>query len=448
MIAIVGGGIAGLAAAHELSRRGLRFRLYEASSRLGGLIHTQSVDGFLVDAGADSMLVQKRAGIDLCRELGLESRLIETRSPRTAFVLHDGRLHPLPTRGVLGIPGSWTDLVGYSLLSPAGRMRMALEPLVASRSRPGESIGRFFRRRFGGQVAERIAQPLLGGIYAGDVNDLSLRALAPRLAAAESAGSVLRWAQQRADPGDRSPFRSLRSGLGELVDTIAGNLPARSIEVNAAATALEKGWRLHAGGTVNEHRAVILACPSPVAARLLSSVDPTASRLAAEVRYVSTAVVVLAWTRGAVSHPLNGSGFVVARTKGAPRLNACTWVSSKFEGRAPDGTVLVRAFFGGIHDEAAVDLADDDLIATAVRELTALLSIRGAPILQRVYRWRGAGAQHDVSHPDRVAELDRRLKNHHGLFVTGSGFRAAGVPDCIEDGRRVAAEAAELVGSA
>ncbi|MEO6212903.1 MAG: protoporphyrinogen oxidase [Vicinamibacterales bacterium] len=444
MIAIVGGGIAGLSAAYELASRGIPFRLFEASDRLGGLIRTEHIDGFTIEAGADSILAQKRAAIDLCVELGLEGRLIHTKTPRTAFVLHAGRLHPLPTPSMLGLPATWKGLLRFDLLPITARARLAMEPFVPRGVHPDESIGHFFTRRFGRATVDLLAQPLLGGIHSGDVDSLSLQALMPRLADAAANGSVLRWIRRVAavsDPG--GAFRSLAAGMGEMVDAIRTRLPPDAILLNSPVHAVERGWKVRLPGRDVECSAVIIATPAHAAAQMLARVDPAAAAICARTPYVSTASVVVAWQRSDVGHPLLGTGFVVSRSRKV-RMNACTWISSKFEGRAPDDWVLLRVFFGGALDPAAVDLRDDELTGTAVKELSDLLSIRGAPRLARVYRWRNAGAQHTVGHPARGVELTQRLKRLPGLFVTGSGFRSTGVPDCIADGRATAVAASTL----
>ena len=443
-VAVVGAGIAGLAAAFELHARGAAVTVFEASTRAGGLIHTDRVDGFTIEAGADSMLAQKRAGVDLCAELGLTPRLLTMRSPRTAFVLHGGRLHPLPSPSLLGIPATWRQLARYDLLPWSARARVALEPLVPARRGSGdEAIGPFFRRRFGPAVAERLAQPLLGGIHAGDIERLSLPALFPRLAEAERSGSVLRWARRSARASDAGgAFRSLAGGMGELVHAIVRRLPEDAVRLSLPVSALaprDDHWIVTTAAGAEPFAAVILACPAPAVAALLAPFDPEAASLCAAVRYASTVSVALTWPREAVAHPLAGSGFVVPRAAGAGRLTACTFVSSKWEGRAPAGEVLLRAYLGGADDPAAVDLDDDALTGIAVRELSAILSIAGPPRIVRVYRWRDAGALHEVGHLARVGLLEQRLARHRGLLVTGSGFRATGVPDNIADGRAVAA---------
>jgi oxygen-dependent protoporphyrinogen oxidase len=450
VIAIVGGGISGLAAAYELSLRAVPFHLFEASARLGGLVHTDRVDGFTIEAGADSMLAQKRAGIELCHELGLGSRLLTMNRPRTASVYSDGSLHPLPSPALFGIPATWRGLARYSLLPPAARLRVALEPLVRPAAPADESVADFFRRRFGRAVVAQLAQPLVGGIHAGDIETLSMRSALPRLAETERAGRrLLPWIRQTAQASDaEGAFRSLSSGMGEIVDAIARRLPAGTVSCGMPVTSVRRrdgGWQVTAGEHEHACRAVILACPAYVGADLLRSVDEEAAALCGQVRYVSTASVGLAYTREAVAHPLAGSGFVVSRSRSDVRITACTYVSSKWAGRAPAGHVLLRAYVGGAHDPGAVDLDDDTLIGIVRRDLSAILSITGSPLLARVYRWRRAGAQHEVGHLTRLEQLDQRLRGVPGVFVTGSGFRSIGVPDCIADGRAVATIAGRFI---
>ena len=446
-ITIVGGGITGLAAAYELSKRQVPFVLLEAGPRAGGLIHTEHIDGFTIEAGPDSVLAQKPAALDLCQELGLGAQLIATTPPRTAYVLKEGRLHALPSPSVLGIPTTWRGLRDYDLLSVTARVRLALEPLVPRADLPDESVGAFFRRRFGRAAAELIADPLLGGIHAGDIDRLSIRSLFPRFVDAEERrGSVLASFLGRGQPSAEGAFRSIRSGMGALVAAIERRLPAGSVRVDAPVASLARSgdeWRVVTPGHVVRSAAVIVAVPAHAAAPLLASIDDGAARLCAEVPYVSTVSVALAWPREAIAHPLPGSGFVVVRRRNAVRITACSWVSSKWEGRAPAGMALIRAFMGGAHDPGAIDLPDVDLVTIAARDAGGILGIVAAPSLARVHRWRDAGAQHHVGQLDRVDAIERRLAGCPGLLVAGSGFRSVGIPDCIADGRAAAAAAAE-----
>jgi oxygen-dependent protoporphyrinogen oxidase len=450
VIAIVGGGITGLAAAFELAERRVPFQLFEASRRAGGIIRTEHVDGFTIEAGPDSMLAQKPAAIELCERLGLGPRLIPMLTPRTAFVLHRERLHPLPSRSILGIPATLRGIAGYGLLPWSARLRLALEPLIpAKRDDADESVGSFFRRRFGDATVGLIAEPLLGGIHAGDIEALSIRSLFPRFVDAETRrGSVLRTLRRTRHPASADgAFKALASGMSEIVTAIERRLPPDSILYGAPVEALSRegeGWTLRVNGAGHRADAVILATPAFVASRLLAGVDDRAASLSAEVPYVSTASVALAWPRDAISHPLAGSGFVVARRTNPLRITACTWVSSKWPARAPEGMALLRVYVGGAADPGAVELDDETLAGIAVRDITSVLPISQPPVLTRVYRWRNAGAQHNVGQAARVASIESRLVHHPGILVAGSGFRSVGIPDCVSDGRAAAAAAAQF----
>jgi oxygen-dependent protoporphyrinogen oxidase len=451
VILIIGGGITGLAAAYELARRSIPFRLHESSASLGGLIRTEHQAGFTIDSGPDSILAQKPAALQLCEEVGLGPRVQRTTPPRTSFVLKDGRLHPLPGRSVLGIPTTIGGLARYDLLPSRARARIALEPLVPRGGGDDESVASFFRRRFGRATVDLIAEPLLGGIHAGYVDRLSVQSLFPRLVQAERArGRVLLSLRRRSSSDPSGIFRSLAGGMGELVDAIVSRLPHGSVQLDSAAAALRRdgaSWAVDHPGGDTAARAVVIAAPAHVAAHLLAAVDPDAAAICRQVPYVSTASVALGFRRQDVGHPLAGSGFVVARRYADARITACTWVSSKWAGRAPKGHVLLRAFLGGAHDPHVVDLSDEELVNTAIRDLSATLGITGGPVVTRVARWRNAGAQHNVGHRAATAALASRLRGWPGLFVAGSGFESIGIPDCVSHGRAAAAAAAEYVRS-
>lgn len=447
-VLILGGGIAGLSAAFELASRRVPFLLCEASDRLGGLILTEVSDGFTIEAGADSLLVQKPAALAMCDALGLTPALIQTRQPRRAFVLRGERLYPLPSPSVLGVPTTMRGIATYGLLPWGGRMRLACEPLVPRGAAEDESVASFFRRRFGAATVGLVAQALLGGIHAGDVEQLSMHSLFPRLVEAEARhGSVLR-AFRRQPPRPGGLFRSLPGGMADLVRAIAHRLPDGAVRLRAPASRIDRagsGWRVTAGAEQVEAAAVILALPAPAAARLLEPIDRAAAARCREVPYVSTASVALAWRRDEVPHPLIGSGFVVARAHARLRITACTWVSSKWDGRAPAGSVLLRMFVGGAHDPGAAALPDAELAGIARRDVAGVLGIGAPPRLTRVHRWHDAGPQHHVGQGARVADIEARLAAHPGLLVAGSGFRSVGIPDCMADGRAAAATAAAFV---
>jgi protoporphyrinogen/coproporphyrinogen III oxidase len=450
-VIVIGGGIAGLAAAYELHTRGVRFTLLEAGPRLGGVILTEHVDGFTIDGGPDALLVQKPAAIELCRELGLGDRLMPTIPPRAAFIVRNRRLHALPEASVLGIPTRIAPLAATPLFSIAGKARMAVEPLIPRASDPArdESIGSFMGRRFGREAVEYLAEPLLAGIHAGDVDRLSMRALFPRLLDAEAKhGSVMRaFRRLRTAAATDGAFRSLPGGIGELVSALTAVLPPASLRTGTPARSIRytDGWRVElVSGETLRARTVIVATPAFVAADLMRAADAELTSVCGSIPYASTATIAFGYRRADVAHPLRGSGFVVPRVEKLT-IMAGTWVSSKWAHRAPDGHVLLRAFVGGARDPGALERSDDVLVSGALRDLTALLDIRGDPVLTRVYRWVRGSAQHEVGHLDKMAAIDRRLAAHRGLYVTGSGFRAPGIPDCIADGRATASIAAQAL---
>ena len=456
MVVIIGAGVSGLSAAYELATRHVPFVLLEASDRTGGLIHTERVDGFTIDTGADSMLATKPAAIRLCEELGLGPRLMASTPPRTAYVHARGRLHALPSPSILGIPTTWSGIATYGLLPPTARLRLAWRMGIGqSRPDPGdESVADFYRRRFGPATVGLVAEPLLGGIHAGDVEKLSIAAVAPRLVAAARSGRLLHassagLAGSAGVAGGEGLFKALRGGMSELVSAIEDRLPAGSVRVRSGAQVVsfaESKWKVAGEAGTLDARAVILAAPAHAAARVLAQTDPVLAGLCAEVPYVSTVSVALAWPRTSVDHPLAGSGFVVARQHSRLRISACTWVSSKWEGRAGAGLVLLRAFLGGATDPDVMQLSDDALAEIATRDVSAVLGVSGAPHLVRIRRWPRAGAQHHVGHAARLDRIEERLARLPGLFVAGSGFRAIGVPDCVADGRAAGVRAARHVG--
>jgi protoporphyrinogen/coproporphyrinogen III oxidase len=448
-VAVVGGGISGLSAAYDLERRGLSVRVLEASHRPGGVIRTERFGGWVIDGGPDSLLVQKPAAVSLCRELGIADRLVPTLTPRTAFVLRDGRLHPIVEGSFLGFPIKATALARSSLFTIAGRLRMACELLIPRPSASeDESIASFVRRRFGDEATDYLAEPLLAGIHAGDVDRLSVRALFPRLVDAErQRGSVIRAMRAlHVKPSPQGAFVSLPGGTGELIDALAGALAPDTVTLSATVSEIRRAntYTLRTASTEVEARAIVLAVPAYVAARLLRSFDTTVSSLCDAIPYASTATVALGYRSDQIGTTLRGSGFVVPRVEGHPLL-AATWVTSKWPGRAPEGHVLVRGFLGGGRDPQRLEESDEALVAAVRDALADIMRIDGAPLFSRVFRYTRQSPQYEVGHQARVAAIDERLSRLPGLFVTGSGFRAIGIPDCIADARDTAGRAAAFL---
>jgi oxygen-dependent protoporphyrinogen oxidase len=448
-VAVVGGGISGLAAAYELQRRGLNVCVLEASARAGGVICTERFDGWVVDAGPDAILVQKPAAVALCRELGIADRLVSTLPPRTAYILRDDRLHRIAEGSFLGFPLDARSLARSSVFSLGGRLRMACELFMPRRGGDeDEPIGTFVRRRFGEEAVDYLAEPLLAGIHAGDVDRLSTQALFPRLLEAErQSGSVLRaFRAMRARPSPQGAFVSFPGGTGELVDALEAALAPGTVRTSTRVLEIHRHATYRAethAGPVHA-QAIVLAVPAYVAASLLRVFDTSIASLAEAIPYASTATVALGYGRGQVAHAMEGSGFVVPRVERSPLL-AATWVTSKWPHRAPAGHVLLRGFLGGGRDPRRLDATDEELVRMVVDELAQLLEITGSPIFTRLFRWTKQSPQYEVGHLQRVATIERQLAAVPGLFIAGSGFRAIGIPDCIADGRETAARAAAFV---
>jgi oxygen-dependent protoporphyrinogen oxidase len=459
-IVVVGGGIAGLAAAHRAlelaAARDARVRvtLLEAGPRLGGTIASERTGGFLVESGADSFLTEKPWALALCRRLGIEDRLVRTRDEaRRTFVVHAGRLYPLPEGFLLLAPTRLWPLVTSGLFTWRGKLRMGLD-LVLPRGGPpeggDESLARFVRRRLGREALERVAQPLVGGIYAADPERLGLAATMPRFLEMERRHRSVILAMRRqaraasgAESGARwTLFASFADGMQTLVDALASRLPEGAVRLGARAVAIEPtregGWRvaLAGGGTVAAD-GVVVATPAFVAAELARGTDPALADALAAIRYASSAAVTLGYDRDAVPHALDGFGLVVPAIE-RRTLIACSFASVKYAGRAPAGGVLLRVFCGGALAEATAAIADAELVETARRELRELLGVVAAPRLVRVARHPRAMPQYDVGHLARVAAIEAAVARHRGLALAGSAYRGVGVPDCVHGGERAA----------
>jgi oxygen-dependent protoporphyrinogen oxidase len=442
-VVVVGAGIAGLTAAWALAGAGVDVVVLEQGPRTGGVIVTDTVDGFVIDGGPDALLAQKPAGVELCRDIGIAERLVPTLPPRTAFVVRKRRLMAIPEGSYLGLPTRVRPFVTTPLFSWPAKVRMALEPFVsAKQTDDDESIGGFIARRFGNEAREYLAEPLLAGIHAGDVDRLSITELFPRLVEAERSGSVLRsLTRLKASSPPMSAFVSFPNGMRELTTALETALGSNKIRCNSAvATIIERGpFRVAlASGDTLDAQAIVVATPAWSTASILARIDSELARLCASIEYASSATAVYALRRDQVRHPLNGTGYVVPyRERRA--LMAATWVSSKWAQRAPAHHVLLRGFVGGVRDQGVLEQTDEALAAAAFSDLAEMLGISGKPILTRVYRWPRATAQYNVGHLETVRAIDSRLSQLPGVFLTGSGYRGTGIPDCIADARATAA---------
>jgi oxygen-dependent protoporphyrinogen oxidase len=454
-VVVIGAGMSGLACAWAL-RGKAEVIVLEAGERVGGNVITAKQDGFVMDAGPDAWVTTKPDATALARELGLEGEMIGTRPEfRRVYVAWKSRLHPMPEGVVLGVPTKIAPMVTTPLFSLFGKARMGLEPFVPSKKWEGdedESIGAFVERRLGREATDRLAAPLLGGIFAGDAQTLSIRAAFPQFVEQEKKyGSLIRAMRASRkgghakangkSPGGGSAFLSLRSGMSLFPETLAGKLDVRmSTRADAIARRGDR-WEISTAAGKIECDAIVFATPPPALGKLIEPLDGEASKIAKDIRCGSSAAVFLAYKRGDVEHPLDATGFVVPRSS-ANKIVACTFVSSKWEGRAPEGHVLLRAFVGGAGRESALDASDGELVSVARGELASLMGRLGEPVLTRVFRHVQASPQPEVGHIARMRTLSERIATLPNVHVIGNGYFGTGIPDCIKQANAVAAKIA------
>ncbi|MDP9133207.1 MAG: protoporphyrinogen oxidase [Actinomycetota bacterium] len=458
-LVVVGGGITGLAAAHRAvelaAERGLSLdlTLLEAGDRLGGTIATERRDGFLVECGPDSFLSEKPWALALCRRLGLEDRLVRTDDRfRRTFVVWGGALHPLPAGFQLLAPTRLGPLLASRLFTWPGKLRMALDLVLPRGGEADESLGAFVRRRLGREALERVAQPLVAGIYTADPDDLSLSATMPRfkeLEQRERSVILAMWRAARRAPAEAagasgarwSLFVTLAEGMDELVRALGARLPPGSVRLKARVTDVARAdgrWRVATqDGDVLAADGVILTPEAHQTARLLRYLDPSLALLLEGIPYASSATVTLAYRRAAIRHPLDGFGFVVPHAEARPII-AGTFSSVKYPGRAPDGHVLLRVFLGGALREAILEQDDARLTEIAREQLSDLLGVGEAPLWTRVARYRKAMPQYHVGHLARVETIELALARHPGLALAGGAYRGVGIADCVRSGEDAA----------
>jgi oxygen-dependent protoporphyrinogen oxidase len=489
-VVIIGGGITGLAAAHRLLERNLEspekieLTIIESSSRLGGIVQTAKRDGFLLEHGPDSFISEKPAALELARHLGLASRIIETNSEhRRSFVVRQGRLLPVPEGFHLLAPSRLWPFVQSDIFSWSGKARMALDLLLPRRTLDGnhddESLADFVRRRLGREALERVAQPMVGGIYTADPEQLSLRATMPRFLEMErNHRSVIRGLRkQLAHPSAKtvvhdasgarySLFLSFDSGMQVLTDTLAERIsnlrsqielvpsspPAQhqafentlrlNTTVRSLAQAHDEGgsptWKLQATADLSlTADAICLALPAYVSANLLRDVDPQLASELDEISYASSATINVAYKREDIPHSLNGFGFVVPFIE-KRSIIACTFSSVKFAARAPAGHVLLRAFAGGALQPELLELSDDALLARVLTDLRDLLGIQKAPLFAEISRWERSMPQYHLGHMERLKRIEQRAAALPGLVLAGNAYTGLGIPDCIRSGEAAA----------
>ncbi len=460
-IVIVGGGISGLATAFALQEASLakgvscHCTVLESASYWGGKIVTHQAGDLVTEAGPDSFLSQKQAGLDLCAKLGLTEQLINTNeTEKKACVLWGGRLYDLPDGLISFAPRQWKPLLRSGLLDWTGLARMGLETLIPRGPAEGdESLASFCRRRFGCQAFERVLEPLMAGIYAGDAEQLSLQATFPRFFELEQRhGSVIRGmaAAKRAVSHTRGAgsrhtmFVSLKNGLGDLVSALTARLREQGVDLRLRCKVEALRVRSHQpgrwmydlildDGSALSAEGLVLATPAYVSAELVRPLSPIAGGLLDMIPYASTATIAFAYPVEQVAEAIEGFGFVVPRREGR-ELIAATWTSLKWPHRAPADQVLVRCYVGGVGREKVLDADDHELVVRVRGELATICGIQAEPRYTEVNRWWKAMPQYTIGHLDRLTQLEAALSRYPGLALVGAAYRGVGIPDCIRDG--------------
>jgi oxygen-dependent protoporphyrinogen oxidase len=460
-VAVIGGGISGLSTAYALHERAaaagvpIRCTVVDAASDWGGKIVTHRIGDLVTEAGPDSFLSQKTAAIELCAKLGLTDQLINTNETnKRACVFSQGRLRELPEGLVVIAPNQLGPFLRSGLLSWSGLARMGLDLVMPVKRSPGdESLAGFFRRRMGRQAFERMLEPLMAGIYAGDAEQMSVQATFPRFVELEQQyGSVLRGmmtarktSSSAAPAGPkRTMFVSLKNGLSDLVTALVHRLTEQGVTLMGDTVVDALRVRSHQPGRwmydviLNDGSALsvdslVLATPAYVSAELVRPLTPIAGGLLDMIPYASTATIAMAYPRVAVAGAAEGFGFVVPRAEGRD-LIAATWTSLKWPHRAPADQLLVRCYVGGVGREAILQLDDRALVARVREELASMCGVTAEPHYVEVNRWMKAMPQYTLGHLDRLNQIDAALSRYGGLVLTGAGYRGVGIPDCIRDG--------------
>lgn len=452
-VVIIGGGISGLSAAWYLQQQAqqtgmdIQYTVLEASDRWGGKILTEQIEGFaetpfVVEAGPDSFLTQKPWALELARELGLAGRLLGTNDQiRNVYVLHRGKPVLLPDGVLLIVPTKFMPFVLSPLISPLGKLRMGLDLLIpAKRDDHDETLAEFVRRRLGNEALDKIAEPLMSGIYNAEADKQSTLATFPRFRQLEREhGSLIRGMlasrRQRTASSQAtktSMFISLQGGTQELVAALVQQLKS-DLRLNTSVSGIERinesSYRVttRSGDTLYAD-AVLLTIPAYAAAELLRPLASEAADKLAAIRYVSTGTISMAFRTSDIKRPLYGFGLVVPKSEQRP-INAITVASTKFNHRAPEGYVLLRVFFGGSRSPETMTLNDDQLLGVVGEELHDILGIEAAPLFHRIYRWHNANPQYDLNHLEHITQIEAALPA--SIYATGSAFRGVGMPDCV-----------------
>lgn len=476
-IAIIGGGISGLATAFRLEQmlsRGmeLEYALYEASPRFGGVLRTEQVDGYTIEAGPDSFLTEKSSAADFCRQAGLGDQIITSnKDQRKTYILLHGRLMPIPDGLMFMVPSKILPVLRSHLFSLSTKMRMAREWFHTPRKNTeDESVAAFVERHYGAEMVERMAGPLLAGVYGGDVSQLSLQAVLPRFAAMEAQyGSLTRgmlFHRGQKNARNRPPFTSLKDGMQQLADAVLARLSPGSWHANCRVNAIRRvranervnendGWEISAEGKSARNEAsaqersvfdgLILALPAYASAALLQSIAPKLAEALQTIPYTSSVTVALAYDGKVRAALPAGSGFLVPQSEGKHIL-ATTFVHNKFSHRAPPEHALIRCFLGGAHDEKILEQSDTEILGLVKEDLRQILGITAEPRLTRVFKWPRAMAQYTIGHKARVERIEQLSREFPAFALAGNAYQGIGIPDCMNSANRAMWQVLESLG--
>jgi protoporphyrinogen/coproporphyrinogen III oxidase len=452
-VVVIGGGITGLATAFylqkEVKEKGLpiKIRLIEASPRLGGVIQTVKKDGFIIEKGPDSILERKRSALELIKEVGLADKVVHNTAGKS-YILVKGKLYSIPEGSFMGIPTKVTPFVFSGLFSPMGKARAACD-FILPKGKPqsDQSLGRFFRRRLGNEVVENLIEPLLSGIYAGDIDELSLMSLFPNFYQIEQEHRSLVIGLNKTmptppkkvqkQPTRKGMFISLTTGLEELVHQVEKRLDegtvSKGIGVERVSKDVDSYTIFLANGEVEKADSIVLAANHSQAKKILA--DYSFIHDLNEMSSVSVANVAMAFPNSAIQQDIDSSGFVVSRNSDF-RITACTWTHKKWPNTTPEGMALLRCYVGKPDDQAVVDLTDEEIIEIALKDLNKTMNITEKPIFHVVTRWKKTMPQYNVGHKERMERVKESLnKELPGVFFAGSSFEGVGIPDCIDQGK-------------
>ena len=455
-VVVIGAGLSGLVAAYKIAerangagRRPVELIVLEAKDRVGGAIWTDEINGFTLEGGPDSFITNKPWALELCRDLGLGDQLIGTDDlHRRSFVVREGRLMSVPEGFVLMAPNRLAPLLASPILSWRGKARLLLDLVIPRKDTDSdESLATFVKRRLGREALDRLVQPLVGGIYTADPNELSLKATLPQFPAMEREhrslilaaireGRKSKAAERNASGARYGMFVSLAKGMQTLPDTLRAALPAGSVRTNTAVRRVSRNgpssnWVVDLlDGPSIEADAVVMATEAHASARLLDGVDPNLALQLRSIPYASSVIVNVAFKREQIAHPLNGFGLVVPSIENRSIL-AASFLSVKFPRRAPKGTALIRVFVGGATQPELFDRDDEEIKSLVRSELEELIGARGVPLLMEVGRHPRAMPQYTLGHLDRVETIRRQAAMHSRLFLAGNAFDGVGIPDTV-----------------